>query len=65
MQIADLWLRDIPQQFQHKPKIELLIRAFSRQLQEVEQAFLISRTKRIWIRHLEKTLIWLSEESLV
>lgn len=39
MQIADSWLRDIPQQFLHKPKIEVLIRAFARQLQEVEQAF--------------------------
>ena len=45
MQIADLWLRDIPQQFQHKPKIELLIRAFSRQLQEVEQAFFDIKNK--------------------
>ena len=45
MQIADLWLRDIPQQFLCKPKIEVLIRAFARQLQEVEQAFLDIKNK--------------------
>ena len=40
MQITDRWLRDLPQQFQAKHNIEVLIRAFSRQLEEVERAFL-------------------------
>lgn len=38
--ITDRWLRDLPQQFQAKHNIEVLIRAFARQLEEVEQAFL-------------------------
>ena len=29
------WLRDMPQQFQGKMNIEILIRAFSRQMEEV------------------------------
>ena len=39
MLIADSWLRDLPQQFQAKNKIEIIIRAFSRQLQEVYEVF--------------------------
>ncbi len=35
-QLARGWLRDMPQQFQGKPKIEILIRALARQLEEVE-----------------------------
>jgi hypothetical protein len=35
MQIADNWLNDIPQQFLGKERIEALIKAFSRQLQEI------------------------------
>ena len=39
MQIVDAWLRDLPQQFQGKERIEILISAFAKQLQEVEQVF--------------------------
>lgn len=39
MQIADRWLRDIPQQFLGKHNIEVLIRAFARQLQELQEVF--------------------------
>lgn len=39
MKTADRWLRDIPQQFQGKPKIEVLIKAFARQLQELSDVF--------------------------
>lgn len=35
-QLARDWLRDMPQQFHGKPKIEILIRALARQLAEVE-----------------------------
>lgn len=38
MKIVDEWLRDIPQQFQGKHNIEILIQAFSRQM-PVEQLF--------------------------
>ena len=39
MPILDEWLRDMPQQFLGQPKIEALISAFARQLQEVEDVF--------------------------
>lgn len=39
MQIADTWLKDIPQQFLGKHRIEVLISAFARQMQEVENVF--------------------------
>ena len=39
MRILDAWLRDLPQQFLGLPKIETLISAFARQLQELEQVF--------------------------
>lgn len=39
MQIADIWLRDMPQQFQGKHNIEVLIKAFSKQMQEVDRVF--------------------------
>ncbi len=39
MQIIDAWFRDIPQQFLGKKRIEVLIRAFARQLQELQQVF--------------------------
>lgn len=39
MQISDQWFMDMPQQFLGKPKIEVLIEAFSRQLQEIWQVF--------------------------
>ena len=40
MPILDSWFRDMPQQFLGLPKIEALISAFARQLQEVERVFL-------------------------
>lgn len=45
MQIVDAWLRDLPQQFQDKHNIDVLISAFSRQLQEVKQMFEDLHTK--------------------
>jgi len=39
MQIADIWLRDMPQQFQGKHNIEVLVKAFSKQMQELEKVF--------------------------
>lgn len=39
MQTTDRWFRDIPQQFLGKENIEVLIRAFARQLQELQQVF--------------------------
>lgn len=39
MVIADRWLRDLPQQFQSKEKIETLIKAFSKQMQEIYDVF--------------------------
>ncbi len=39
MQIADIWLRDMPQQFQCKRNIEVLIKAFSKQMQELDKVF--------------------------
>ena len=38
-QLARDWLRDMPQQFQGKPKIEILVRALANQLEEVEAVF--------------------------
>lgn len=35
----DKWLNDLPQQFQGKPNIEVLIKAISRQLQEIFNVF--------------------------
>ena len=40
MNILDAWLKDLPQQFRGLPNIEILITAFARQLQELEQVFL-------------------------
>ena len=39
MQIVDSWFDDIPQQFLGKKNIEVLIRIFARQLQELQQVF--------------------------
>ena len=39
MQIVDTWFRDLPQQFLEKPNIEVLLSAFAKQLQEIEQVF--------------------------
>lgn len=39
MQIVDSWFDDIPQQFLGKKNIEVLIRTFARQLQELQQVF--------------------------
>ena len=39
MKIVDTWFRDLPQQFLEKPNIEVLLSAFAKQLQEVEQVF--------------------------
>lgn len=39
MKIAKEWLNDLPQQFKDKEKIEVLINAFSKQLEDVEKAF--------------------------
>ena len=39
MLIEKTWFEDIPQQFHGKPKIEVLIKAFSRQLDELIKAF--------------------------
>ena len=39
MGILENWLSDLPQQFQNKKNIEILIRAFSRQLEEVKKVF--------------------------
>ncbi len=38
-QIADRWLRDMPQQFLGKHNIEVLVKAFARQLQELQEVF--------------------------
>lgn len=37
--IYDRWIRDIPQQFHGKKNIDVLIRAFSRQLDEINKVF--------------------------
>ena len=39
MQIVDIWFRDLPQQFQGKHNIEVLIKAFSKQMQELDKVF--------------------------
>ena len=39
MQIADRWLMDMPQQFLGKHNIEVLVKAFARQLQELQVVF--------------------------
>lgn len=39
MAILEEWLKDLPQQFLGLPKFEILIAAFTRQLQELEQVF--------------------------
>lgn len=39
MQIVDSWLRDMPQQFLGKARIEALIEAFSKQMQELQKVF--------------------------
>lgn len=43
--VADKWLKELPQQFQEKKKIEVLIRAFGRQLDELYEVFEDLRTK--------------------
>ena len=45
MQILEEWLKDIPQQFLGKKNIEILIKAFARQMQELQQVFDDMRTK--------------------
>lgn len=45
MLIADRWFGDIPQQFLGKKNIEVLINAFARQMQELEQVFAELDTK--------------------
>lgn len=37
MQTLDSWMRDIPQQFQGQPNIEILVKAFSKQMDKVNQ----------------------------
>ena len=39
MGILENWLDDLPQQFKNKKNIEILIRAFSRQLEELQKVF--------------------------
>lgn len=39
MGILDEWIEDIPQQFQGKKRIEALISAFSKQMEELQQVF--------------------------
>lgn len=39
MQIADRWLMDMPQQFLGKHNIEVLVKAFAKQLQELQMVF--------------------------
>ena len=39
MAILDEWIEDLPQQFQNKENIETLIRAFSRQIEELLEVF--------------------------
>lgn len=39
MQIADRWLGDMPQQFLGKHNIEVLVKAFAKQLQELQEVF--------------------------
>lgn len=39
MKIVDKWLKDLPQQFQGKKRIEILISAFARQMEEVRKVF--------------------------
>lgn len=39
MRILEKWARDFPQQFQGKKNIEMLIKAFARQLQEIRDVF--------------------------
>lgn len=39
MKIVDKWLKDLPQQFQGKKRIEVLISAFARQMEEVKKVF--------------------------
>lgn len=39
MLTADKWLRDMPQQFLGKKNIEVLVKAFARQMDEVKQVF--------------------------
>lgn len=43
--VAEEWLRDMPQQFQGRQKIEILVRAFARQIQEVQSVFEDLNTK--------------------
>ena len=45
MQILNEWMKDIPQQFLEKHNIEVLIKAFASQLQEVQQVFNDMKTK--------------------
>ena len=45
MLIIDEWMRDMPQQFLGKKNIEVLVAAFSRQLQEIRQVFDDMNTK--------------------
>lgn len=39
MRIVDNWFRDMPQQFLGKPRIEALVEAFAKQLQELDGVF--------------------------
>ncbi len=43
--MAEAWLRDIPQQFQGKHNIEILLKTFARQLKEVQSVFEDMNTK--------------------
>lgn len=45
LKIVDRWLRDLPQQFQGKRNIEILIKAFARQMQELEEVYSDIRNK--------------------
>lgn len=45
MQILDEWMKQIPQQFLGKHNIEVLVEAFARQLQELQQVYDDMKTK--------------------
>ena len=59
--VADKWLRELPQQFQDKRKIEVLIRAFGRQIDEVLEVFDQLKTETTFDRAVGQNLDYIGD----
>lgn len=59
--VADKWLRELPQQFQDKRKIEVIIRAFGRQIDELYEVFQQLKTETTLDKAVGKNLDYVGD----